>query len=100
MARGHYLEIGGKECLGFICSDKQDNFVHIEGNAIASQITHHYFHFMYETVLQLWGLHLHGMLDKYPNSTFIWFGAGRETLPDKRNVEILKAIWPEFPMEK
>lgn len=101
MVRGHYLEIGGKECFGPICSEEPDDFVHIEGNIIASQISHHFFHFVYETVLQLWGLHLHGVLDKYPNSTFIWFGHGSgETLPNKRNIEMLKAIWPEFPMEK
>lgn len=94
------LHISAQECLGPFCSDKpaqsDNNTVHIKGDIIVSHLSTHYFHFVYETMLRLWGLRLHEVLVKYPNSSILWFG----DRPNKQNVEMMKAIWPEFPMNK
>ena len=42
-------------------------------------------------------MHLHGVLEKYPNSTILWFG-GHSLL--EQNIDMMKAIWPEFPMNR
>jgi len=99
--RHKYLEIVGKECLGPYCIDKPidpDNIVHIEGDVIVSYLSNHFFHFVFDTLLRLWGLHLHGALEKYANATILWYGD--KTPPNKECIEMMKVIWPEFPMNK
>jgi len=100
--RDNYLEISGWECLGPYCHNNKPinypNIVHIEGDVIVSHLSNHYFHFVYDTLLRLWGLNLHGALEKYANSTILWYGQG--TSPNKESIEMMKVIWPDFPMNK
>ena len=98
--KNKHLQVSAEECLGPFCHDKpiqSDNTVPVEGDVIVSQLHSHYFHFVYETLLRSWGLHLHGVLEKYPNSSILWFG-GQSLL--KQNIDMMKAIWPEFPINR
>ena len=96
---GH-LRVSAQECLGPICHDKllqSNDSIVLQGDIIVSHLSTHYFHFMYETVLRLWGLHLHHILEKYPDSSILWFGeSGLQT----QNIDMIKFIWPEFPMNR
>jgi len=99
--RDNHLQIFGTECLGPICNDDEQKAsdvatTTIEGDVIVSHLTTHYFHFVYETVLRLWGLRLHGTMDKYPNATILWFGSNR--MP-KTSVEMMSVMWPDFPVK-
>jgi hypothetical protein len=94
-----WLSIEGKECFSAFCPPDVPNqkVVQIEGDAIAVYISHHYFHFVYESMLQMYPLLLHGIFERYPNATILCFGEG---VPNQLNFEMMKALKFDLPRDK
>jgi Glycosyltransferase 61 len=57
-------------------------------------IVNHYYHFVYETVLQLYPLLEYNFFDKYPNATILCFYSNGFTA---NNLEMLNALKIHFP---
>lgn len=88
----------GKECMGPICSkpEQKQDVIQIEGDVIVVSVSHHYFHFLYETMLTMWPLVIHGVLEKYPNATILFY----PSKPSALNIEMMKALKFDLPMNK
>jgi hypothetical protein len=89
----NWLSIGGNECFFAFCKTPPDvseqKFMQIEGDVIAVYISHHYFHFVYESMLQMHALLLHGVFERHPNATILCYGDG---VPKDVNFEMMKAL--------
>jgi len=80
---------GSRECTGAFCSTLEKQRF-INGDAIVLYVSHHYFHFMYETALRLYPLFLHDNLaERYRNATVLCY----PDVPNENNFDFLKAIF-------
>jgi len=87
-----WFVFGGRECTGPFCSTTETTR-YVEGDIIAVYISHHYFHFMYETVLRLYPLFLHGLFERYRNATVLCYSK----VPIETNFEFLETLGFDFP---
>jgi hypothetical protein len=95
-----HLTVKTSVCFNPICEPQSvENVQHvvIPGDAISIYATFQYFHFFYETVIQLFPLIEYGIFEKYPNATILCFGAGYFS---ERNIEMLNALEIRIPLNK
>ena len=72
--------------------DSRTGLVKLEGDAIVILVDSHYFHFVYDSLLRIYTLVLHGVIERYPDATILCNG-----LPTLTNMDFMKALRISFP---
>lgn len=82
--------MASRECTGPFCKThvESSSTKYIHGDLIALFIDNHYFHFVYEAVLRLYPLFLHGLLEHYKNATILFSHP-----PTEMNWDFLEAVF-------
>jgi Glycosyltransferase 61 len=97
---GTQLTARTSECFNANCEAQANDSVErvmIPGDAISIYTTSPYFHFFFETVIQLFPLIENQIFEKHPNATILCFGIGYFS---PRNIEMLHALDFQIPLHK